>query len=77
MAELAGAFAADGKDSLVRALAQKRGQEDSGANQPAAEAPALISAHPATRPVPHSSIPSADAGELTIMTDCSCVDHDD
>ena len=53
-----------------------KGQEGSLANQPAAEAPALISAHPAARPMPYSSIASADTGELTIMTYCSCVGHD-
>jgi len=70
MPELASAFAADGKNSLVAALGGERGQEGSGASQVAAEAPALISAHPAARPMPQSSIASDDAGELIIMAKC-------
>ena len=85
MAELAGAFADEGKSSLVAALSQRRGQqsigpkgqEGSGASRGEAEDPALIPAHPATRSVPLSSIASADAGELIVMTNCSHVSHDD
>ncbi len=71
MAELAGALADEGKSSLVAALGQRRGEGDSGANQGEAEAPTLISAHPAASPMTRSSIASANAGELTIMTNCS------
>ena len=54
-----------------------KGPEDSGASQPAAEAPALISAYPAlTRPVPQTAMTSADAGEWIVMSNCSCADHD-
>ncbi|KAL0049061.1 hypothetical protein WJX82_005216 [Trebouxia sp. C0006] len=72
----------EGKSSLVAASRQRmaqegsepkgsegsraKGPEDSGASQPAAEAPALISAHPAlTRPVPQTAMTSADAGKQT------------
>ena len=82
MAELAGAFADEGKSSLVAALSHRKGQqsigqEGSAASRGEAEAPALIPAHPATRSVPLSSIASADAGELIVMTNCSHVSHDD
>ncbi len=77
MAEPAAVLADEGKSSLVAALGQRRGEGDSGVNQGEAEAPALISAHPAARTMTRSPIASADAGELTVMTNCPCVGHDD